>query len=129
MLLFFVLFHPTLISMWQTWGDSDTYAHGYLVFPIAGFLIWRKRHELAQLRVQPLYWPLIMVLLLGLGWLMARLLSVQVVEQTFFVALILVLVTVLFGWRFFTTLLFPLVFLDEHNLVFLPRLSFSHKWI
>jgi hypothetical protein len=43
MLILAGLFWPTLYSMIEIWDRSETYTHGYLIFPISAWLIWRMR--------------------------------------------------------------------------------------
>ncbi|HEX7971153.1 MAG TPA: archaeosortase/exosortase family protein, partial [Thiobacillus sp.] len=35
------VFWPTFHSMVAVWARSETFAHGYLIFPISAWLIWR----------------------------------------------------------------------------------------
>ncbi|MCL5061120.1 MAG: archaeosortase/exosortase family protein, partial [Candidatus Thermoplasmatota archaeon] len=47
------VFWPTFHSMIEVWERSETFAHGYLIFPIGAWLIWRKRDVLARVRPLP----------------------------------------------------------------------------
>ena len=51
----FLLYQSTWAGMVAIWMRSDTFAHAFLVPPIALWLVWRKRARLAQLvpRAQP----------------------------------------------------------------------------
>ena len=40
-----VLYFETARSMVQVWAGSRTFTHGFLAFPIVGFLIWQERAE------------------------------------------------------------------------------------
>lgn len=51
--ILFVLFWSTFYSMVEVWERSETFAHGYLIFPITIWLIWRKRHTLANIPPHP----------------------------------------------------------------------------
>ena len=53
LLILFVLFWSTFYSMAEVWERSETFAHGYLIFPITIWLIWRKRHALAKIPAAP----------------------------------------------------------------------------
>jgi hypothetical protein len=39
--------------MVETWWNVTTYSHGLVIFPISGYLIWRKRGSLAELTPRP----------------------------------------------------------------------------
>ncbi|HEU4725800.1 MAG TPA: exosortase A, partial [Candidatus Eisenbacteria bacterium] len=90
---------------------SDTFAHGFLVFPICLFLVWRSRDTIAPLAPQPFPIALVLLLPLGLAWLVGRAASTLQIEQFAFVAMIPVLVLAHFGPRVARRMAFPLAFL------------------
>lgn len=57
---------PTLTTMVATWNDEPDYSHGFLVAPIAAYLLWLKREGLPEL-VEGVSWGGLVILLLGLG--------------------------------------------------------------
>ncbi len=105
------LFWSTFADIVHIWWRSATFAHGFFVLPIVGYLIWRKRSILQQIpfTTAPLAIPLIA--LTGLLWLLARLTEVAVVEQLAAVLLIPLLVWLALGWAAIRVLAFPLAFL------------------
>ena len=38
-----LLFYQTTLSTVAIWHRSETFAHGYLIFPISAYLIWSRR--------------------------------------------------------------------------------------
>ena len=106
-----LLFHQTTQSTVAIWDRSETYAHGFLIFPISAYLIWIRRKEITLLSPQPDLRGLPVLLLLGFGWLLAYLPRVLVVQQYALVAMIPVLVWIILGLRVTRTLTFPLGFL------------------
>ncbi len=46
-------YHETAWSMVSIWERSDTFAHGFLIFPFSAYLIWTQRRRLSALRLQP----------------------------------------------------------------------------
>ena len=44
----FFWYWETMAAMGAIWARSDTYAHGFIVPPIALWLIWRERSQLKQ---------------------------------------------------------------------------------
>ena len=65
------LFWPTLLSMIEVWERSETFTHGFLIFPISAWLIWGRRHRLAQLTPQSDWRGLAILALAGGAWLLA----------------------------------------------------------
>lgn len=110
-LTLFALFWPTFYSMAEIWERSETFAHGYLIFPITIWLIWRKRHVLAQIQPRPDLRGLILLALSGAGWLLADAGSVNVVAQYAFIAMLIASVLSLLGWQVVRAVFFPLMFL------------------
>jgi exosortase A len=104
-------FWPTFHSMIEVWERSETFAHGYLIFPISLWLIWRKREELAQIRPRPDLRGLLLLVAAGAGWLLADAGSVNVVAQYAFIAMLIATVWTLLGWTFVWAAFFPLMFL------------------
>ncbi len=106
-----VLYLDSFKSMVHVWENSETFAHCYFILPISLWLIWRKRAALAQTKPQANYWFSPLLLLLGLGWLIAAYAGIQVVQHLAVVAMIQVIVVILLGWQITRIILFPLVFL------------------
>lgn len=104
-------YYPTTSSTVAIWARSETFAHGYLIFPISAWLIWSRRKHIAQLAPHTDWRGLILLALLGLGWLAADVARVQVVQQLAVVAMIPALVFTLLGWRVTWSMAFPLGFL------------------
>lgn len=111
LLALFVWLWPTFYSMAEIWERSETFAHGYLIFPISLWLVWRKRAELARIRPRPEPRALPVLAIAALGWLLADAGSVNVVAQWGLVGLIVASVWVVLGWAVVWALFFPLMFL------------------
>lgn len=105
------LFQETFWSMVTTWWRSETFAHGFIVVPISAYLAYRKWPTLKAL------WPsadpraLLLLVLLGIGWLFGDAADVLGVTQLTATAMIPVLVMLIFGIRVAWALVFPLAFL------------------
>ena len=105
------MFWPTFYSMAEVWERSETFAHGYLIFPISAWLIWRMRDELVLIQPRPDWRGLIVLAVAGAGWLLADAGSVNVVAQFAFIAMLIAAVWTLLGWAFVWAAFFPLMFL------------------
>ena len=107
----FLFYYATASSIVDVWNSSETFAHGYIILPISLWLIWRRRANFDALPPAP-WWPAIgLLLLVGAGWMLARMGEVQVVAQYAFVAMFPVIALAVFGRRLAWSLAFPLLFL------------------
>lgn len=111
LLLLAAMYWPTLQSMIDVWGRSETFAHGYLVFPISAWLIWRMRDRLARITPTPDLRGLLLLAGAGAAWLLADAGSVNVVAQYAFVTILISAVWTLLGASFLRAAFFPLMFL------------------
>ena len=105
------LFRDTLTAMVLIWERSETFAHAFVVPPLALWLIWRRRHELAQMQPKPSPIFLLPMALMGLGWLLGELVSTNSVTQLMAVAMIVLTVPTVLGKRVAVHIAFPLGFL------------------
>lgn len=106
-----LLYGDTFWGMAQIWLRSETFTHGLFVLPISLWLIWRARANLLPL--QPSTAPVVLLGLLVVAavWLLGELVSVNAVTQLSAVALLVLTVFLLLGWRVSLAMLFPLGFL------------------
>ena len=107
----FALYWPTFMSMVDIWDRSETYTHGFLIFPISFWLLWRNRARVAALPIVPDWRALPLMLLTGAGWVLAQAGGVLVVSQYAFVTLLILSVWAVLGWRVLWALFFPFLFL------------------
>ena len=107
----FLFYFATAQSFVQVWNSSETFAHGYIIVPISAWLILRRRANFTALPPSP-WWPaLVLVLIAGAGWMVARMGEVQVVMQYAFAAMFPAIALAMFGRRLAWSLAFPLLFL------------------
>ena len=107
----FAFYFGTARSFVDVWNSSETFAHGYIIVPISAWLIWRRRANFNALPPTP-WWPaIVLLLILGAGWLFARMGEVQVVQQYAFGAMFPVIALAILGRRLAWSLAFPLLFL------------------
>jgi exosortase A len=98
-------------SMVITWWRSDTFAHGFVIVPLALYLIWTLREKLSRLDYEVAWIPLVLIVLVGMIWMSGRLADVLVVEQFAVVTMLSLVVWTIYGWSLFVALSFPLAFL------------------
>ncbi len=95
----------------KTWMDNGTYTHGFLIFPISIWLIWRKRKVLSAYTPVPSYRGIIAIILSALLWQIGHQAGAMVVEQYSVVFMIIASVWTLLGTEVFRLILFPMFFL------------------
>jgi exosortase A len=105
------IYAGTIADLWHEWGATGTFAHGYFIFPISAWLVWRIRGRLASIapKVQPL--ALVPMVACGMVWLAAHAVRVHSLEQYSFVAMIACLVWAVFGDEVAKRIGYPLAFL------------------
>ena len=107
----FIVFQSTFADVVNIWWRSETFAHGFLVLPVVLWFVWKKRTELSFVPVTPDWRAIPVIVMLGLGWLLAKFISIAVAEHFFFFAFIPVLVWLIFGLAILRVIAFPLLFL------------------
>ncbi len=106
-----LFFFESFRGMEEIWSRSDTFAHAYVVPPIALWLMWRQRAALALQLPAPSPWLLLPFGLLVLVWLVGQLVAVNAVTQLAATALLVLTVPLLLGVRVALVILFPLAYL------------------
>ncbi len=106
-----IVYHETTASMISIWMRSETFAHGFLIFPFSAYLIWGQRKRLSKVFFQPSPLALLVLASLGFSWLLATLASVQVFKQFLLIAMIPAAVWAILGRRMVWALAFPLAYL------------------
>jgi exosortase A len=106
-----LLYADTVAGMVWIWIRSETFAHAFLVPPIVGWLIWRRRELIAEIepRAQPAF--LLALLPLMALWLAGELVKVNAAIHFAWVAMLVVCVPATLGWRVTREMTFPLLFL------------------
>ena len=106
-----LLYAAVLVKLVRQWAADETYSHGFLIAPIALFLLWQQRDRLKQTSVRPSNLGLVVIgvslALYALGSLGAELFLTRI-------SLIGVLagtVLFVFGWQHLRLVAFPLGFL------------------
>ena len=115
-----IVFSETIIRLVRGWFTYDG-SHGLLIFAFGAYIFWVKRHEMAQLTVEPSPWSgTAMSLLGGLGYLAGRFTGTWSLEGISLIVTILGMVLLLGGKKIllffalpvgYTIFMFP--FFDE----------------
>lgn len=110
-LLTVALLWPSAVTLVQVWLGTQTYTHGMIIIPLAIFLAWTRRQELAQVEPRPWAWGLLWIGAMALAWVLARSVDVKMVQHFALVFMLPGLVLTLMGPRVAWILVFPLAYL------------------
>ncbi len=129
LLWLFAWYADTTASTVAIWYRSETYAHGYLIFPISAYLIWTQRHKIRTIRPEPNAWGIVALIGLGSLWLISDSVEALVVSQYALVGMVPAIVWAVLGRRVSVALLFPLLFLlfavPVGDFLLAPMMSFT----
>ena len=101
----------TLRSIIHIWATDRAFAHGYFIAPLAGYMIWRNRAQLALATPRPSLWGVVAVLFAGILWVLSDFAQIQVGAQLSLVAMILAALWAILGWGVIRRIAYPLAFL------------------
>lgn len=119
------LFWPTIQSMVDVWGSSRTFAHGFLVLPVVGYLVWSFRRRLDSLSPFPNAWGVAALLGSGCAWAVGQVADLLWLQQAAVVASLPGLIWTIYGTQIVRTLSWPLGFL----LFLLPVGTSLEPWL
>jgi exosortase len=108
----------------RDWSTDDNYSHGFLILPIAAYLVWERRRAFAEAPQIPS-----LAGLAGIGIGLVLLVAGVLGAESFLtrISLLWVLagaIVFVLGWRHLQILLFPLLFLAL--MIPIPALIFNH---
>ncbi len=130
--LILLIYHDTLLSMVGIWARSQTFAHGFVIFPISLWLIWSQRTVLLAIPQTASVSALVALALAGALWLLATLANVQVLAQYALVAMIPASVCAILGTRLAGAIAFPLGYLllavPSGEILIAPLIDFTARF-
>jgi exosortase len=105
------LYRAVIDKLVYDWANDGNYSHGFLIVPIAAYLVWERRKRLAEAPIQPSVFGL--VLLVGsLATLTAGILGAELfLSRVSMIGVVAGAILFTSGWRVLRLLAFPLAFL------------------
>jgi exosortase A len=100
----------TVASIVTIWWRSETFAHGFVVVPIAMWLAWRKRAEIAAVPARPWYPALAIVACMGALWMLAVAAEVIGIRQFALAFMVQAAIVAVVGLGVARAAAFPLAF-------------------
>ncbi|HEY1260097.1 MAG TPA: exosortase A [Stellaceae bacterium] len=110
-LVFGIVFRTEIAAAVRVWIESTAYNHCFLIIPLTGFLLWERRSTIRAVTPRPTLWPVALMPLISLVWLVAAVLDINEVRQVAVMAMFEVVLLSALGTRVFRQLLAPLLFL------------------
>ncbi|MBW7837010.1 MAG: exosortase A [Sphingomonadales bacterium] len=105
------MFADTAASMMDTWHNSATYNHCFLIPLIAAYLTWERREIFQRTAPRPQLLGLLLVAAAGFLWLLGRLVGVLMVEEFALVFALQGATLAIVGWTVARALILPIGFL------------------
>jgi len=106
-----VVYLPVLQKLVYDWGHDDNYSHGFLIIPIAAYLVWERRADLRAARESP-SWVGLGVVAVSLMMLVAGQLGAELfLTRVSLIGVLAGAVLFLCGWEHLRIAWFPLAFL------------------
>jgi exosortase A len=109
-MMWLLAYAQTLLSMVEIWWRSNTFAHGFLIFPISLYLIYKKKHLFYRVEKQPSRIFLFFLFLSSILWLLANAVDVLVIQQLLVIIMLPLIVGTLYGFDVVKSYLFPFVY-------------------
>lgn len=110
--LLLIIYWMPLYEMYVDWGMVDSYySHGYLIAPICIFLVWRRRHEIANVPRDSSALGYVFIVGSSVLLLLGDFLGFGVFRQISLVPMLAGVLLLLQGTRRTSMVWFPLIFL------------------
>jgi exosortase A len=120
-----IFWHETAGAV-QVWIVSPTFNHCFLILPIALFMMWERRRNVAEIERRPALAAAGLILLLSFAWLLAHFMSVLELQQFIVLTMLQGVLLCTFGWplyrRYMAGFLY-LYFLVPSGAEFVPQLQ------
>lgn len=106
-----LIFRTEAMAAYQVWNESTAYSHCFFVLPIALYLAWDRRQNLAGLRVAPLPWMGLLAIPGVVAWMAAERLGIMEGRQLVAMSFVQLLFLAVLGWRVWWAMSAPLLYL------------------
>lgn len=108
---FGVAYAHTIAKLVGDWSTDPNFSHGFLIPPIAVYMLWQKRKELAESRLEPSLWGLV-ALAAGMALHIVGNVGAELFTMRFSILVTIFGLTLyLFGWEVTRKALIPILYL------------------
>ena len=105
------IYFETSVSLVRMWQSSDLYSHGFLVIPVAGYMLWRRRHQLQALPVRPFVWGVVGIGFAVVVWWIGEATATNALRHLGLIGMLQACYVTIFGLRIARHSAYPLLFL------------------
>lgn len=101
------VFYSSISGLVKVWISSDDYSHGFFIIPIALYIAWQKKDEVAAVASPPsllMAVPLFFVLLV---YTLAKLAGIATLASVSMICFVGAVIVFYLGWRALWELIFP----------------------
>lgn len=105
------VYYPVFSELVRDWSSSDDNSHGFLVIPLAGYMLWQNRSTLSAQTVDGSWIGLLLALVSLFMFLFAKLGAVVSLLPVAMIMFIWSAVIFFYGFTIFRLCIFPLLFL------------------
>jgi exosortase A len=105
------LYWDTVTGMASIWTRSETFAHGWVVVPLALWVAWRSRGEVTWGAARPWWVGFVLLAAAGLAWLAGVMAAAQSVQQLSLVVMLQASAIAILGPTVSRQLAFPIALL------------------
>jgi EpsI family protein len=103
---------PSSRALWNFWTNDNTAgAHGFLVAPLAAWLLYRARYRLAAVPVQPSRFACVSLVIASVAWLVFWRAGIQELEILALPVLMGLSIYAALGWQAALSVAFPIGYL------------------
>jgi exosortase A len=106
-----LIFWPDAQTFVNAWANNTTYNHGFFIFPISIWLLYRQRQSISVTEIAKEPLVLFILALALLLWFLSYIISVNVIQQFAVITLIPISIWILFGRKLLIKIIFPIAFL------------------
>ncbi len=105
------IYLETSASLIRTWASSDLYSHGFLILPVTGYMLWRRRRQLQALPVRPFIWGVVGIGFAGAVWWIGETTATNTLQHLGLIGMLPATYVTIFGPAIARKSAYPLLFL------------------
>jgi len=106
-----LLFHDLAQHAIGVWWRSQVFHHCFIILPLAAYMLWQRASYAVQFRPDPDLRFLLLLPVIGLGYLLVRFAGIIELQQHAVLAMLQVLFVMVLGWSAWRSVAWPLLYL------------------
>ncbi len=110
-ILFALLYFNTFRDLVGVWSSDQDYGHGFLIFPISLYLLWRRKDDLLSQPIHPSRWGIGILIFWAVLYAVGSIGKISTIEDLSMLFFPIGAVAVLINWYAARIFLFPSFFM------------------